>query len=187
MATAGPNSPGTLANDATFGVNSWSNVANAGASDDVYATSSSMSGQSTNYLKATNFGFAIDAGATINGITVGIEKKCSAGADTTDSRVRIVKGGTIGATERASGVAWGTTDAYTTYGGSSDLWGETWTPADINATTFGVVIAGSSSNAMSRQLSVDHIRITVDYSLPGGNPSKLSGKLSSSQLSGKLG
>ena len=42
-----------------------------------------------------------------------------------DYAVRIIKGGTIGSTDRASGTAWSSSSAYTTYGSSSDLWGET--------------------------------------------------------------
>src|SRR3989344_5212889 len=62
-----------------------------------------------------------------------------------DHRVRIIKGGAIGSTDKASGTAWPGSLAYTTYGGASDLWGETWTASDINASTFGVAISAYGS------------------------------------------
>lgn len=55
-------SPGTLADDAAVGTVAWSNPSNAASSNDSYATASGAGG-TTHYLKATNFGFAIPAGA----------------------------------------------------------------------------------------------------------------------------
>jgi len=139
----GPNNPGTMADDATVGTQSWSNVDNAKVSDDTYAGAillfegfdviensiklvkdGAISGNDkstgaavsvtesyisyggasdlwglswdaadinandfgvvgswrdvaviSHYLNATNFGFNIPAGATINGILVEIEQK----------------------------------------------------------------------------------------------------------------
>lgn len=122
-------------------------------------------GVDSHYLKATNFGFSIPSGATINGIVAEIEKKTDAGSDTTDKRVRIIKGGTIGSTDKSSGTAWETSDATSTYGSSSDLWGETWSHSDINGSTFGVAIAAGTSMAMMRTASVDNIQITVHYTI----------------------
>lgn len=73
MATQGPYSPGTMADDSTVGTVTWVNPDNAKASDDVRAIM--YYGGSSHYLKATNFGFSIPAGATINGIVVEIEKR----------------------------------------------------------------------------------------------------------------
>ena len=50
------------------------------------------------------------------------------------------------------------------YGTTSDLWGTTWTPADINASNFGVALsANSSGTGATRTASVDYIQITVTY------------------------
>jgi len=68
MAIQGPNNPGTMADDSTVGISSWQDINNAIIED---GTPSSTSGKNeqTHYLKATNFGFSIPSGATINGIT----------------------------------------------------------------------------------------------------------------------
>ena len=57
-----------------------------------------------------------------------------------DTTIKIVKSdGTIGTTNKGNNTALETTDTYRTYGGTSDLWGETWAASDINDGDFGVV------------------------------------------------
>jgi hypothetical protein len=92
--TAGPNSPGAVFNDVSFGTVAWTTPGNAAASDDAYAQSA-PGGSSSNYLEATNFSLGVPASAIIQGIEVGIEKTASADLGPNfivDSRVRIVKG-----------------------------------------------------------------------------------------------
>jgi len=118
------------------------------------------------YLRASNFGFSIPTGATINGIKVEIEQALDTGANAIESAVRIVKAdGSIGTTNKSTGATVPSSDTYVTYGGASDLWGETWTSTDINDTDFGVVfsVSGTAGNTL-----VDHVRITVYYSTTQG-------------------
>jgi hypothetical protein len=56
--------------------------------------------------------------------------------------------------------AWPDQDTYEVYGGPTDLWGTTWTLADINATNFGVAFKADADNSIG---SVDQVRITVYY------------------------
>lgn len=166
----GPNNPGTAATDTTSGSNSWSDPNNSFSSDDNRATAWMSSGFDTYYLKATNFGFSIPPNATVLGITATIEKSFFVGmwGDAEDKAVRIVKNDTIGSTDRSSATAWSSTDATTTYGGSSDLWGETWTANDINQSTFGIVIrAGCVGGSCDGTARVDHIQLSVAYQIPG--------------------
>jgi len=169
MAQTTATSPATTVNDTTVGISAWTNPNNSQVSDNVYATNLLSDGEegtaTSNYLKATNFGFSIPSGSTINGILVEIEAKSSA-STLTWTNVRAVKGGTISATTKAgttNGIT--TTEAYSsipTTGASTDLWGESWTAADINASTFGVV--GQIGDPITpRSASIDHIRITIDY------------------------
>jgi hypothetical protein len=140
-------------------------------SDDTYATASTtIRASTTHYLKATNFGFSIPSGATINGILVEIERKKTGSALIKDSSVKIVKSdGTIGSTNQADTVNdWPTSDTYKSYGSSSDLWGETWAYSDINDIDFGVVLSDTQGKYMVA--SVDHIRITVYYTAGEGSP-----------------
>jgi hypothetical protein len=163
---AGPNSGAAFTNVAIAGSNkSWINTGNAASSNNNYATYGSLSGSSpsySDYLQATDFGFSIPNAVSVTGIVVEVERS-DPSQRTADYRIRIVKGGTIGATERSSGAAYSAADGYQTYGNSGDLWGETWTDADINAANFGVAIAAIRTVNGSNAGQVDHIRITVYY------------------------
>ncbi len=136
---SGARSAGTLADDATVGSVAWTNPSNAQTSDDVYTTSTGI-GVVSHYLKATNYGFSIPSTATINGIYVELEKK--AANTVTDNEIKIIKAnGVLGNTNKLSGSTWPISDTYSTYGGSADLWGESWTYADINDADFGVAVS----------------------------------------------
>lgn len=168
MTTQGPNSPSTIVDDGSIGSVAWSNAGNAAASDDSRAIASvrSQSGAS-HYLKATNFGFSIPSGSAIDGITVEIERGSDANLQVNDNAVRIVKNGSIGTTDK-SGSNWANIDTYATYGGTEDLWGESWTVADINASTFGVAISAACGAPVFREARVDHIRISIHYTEGAG-------------------
>src|SRR5262245_33339365 len=103
----GPNSPGTVVSDSSFGTNPWFSPGNAAVSDDTYAFDF-LGGSVTEYLKATGFGFAIPAGGVIKGIRVDVEKSRGGGLSgiISDARARIVKGGVVGATDRSDVNLW---------------------------------------------------------------------------------
>ena len=171
MATQGPLSPGTVVNDTGVGTVAWSSPGNATASDNVRASASVPTTASSNYLKATNFGFTLPAGAIINGIKLEIEKQ-AVSLDVLDNRIRLVKGGVIGTVDRNNGSAWPGTDTYVTHGSSSDLWGDTWTASDINDTGFGFAASCTNNDAITISCLIDHGRITITYT-PGSTISLL--------------
>ena len=164
MANTAATSPGTMADDATVGTVAWTNPNNAKVSDNIYSTIADQDGDvTTHYLKATNFGFAIPTGATIDGIVVEIERKDSGANDWRDSRISIVKAnGTIGTTNKSTSAFWSTIEGYVSFGGATDKWGETWTEADIEDIDFGVVFSAYQYSS-GTSISVDHIRITIYY------------------------
>lgn len=165
--STGYESPGTVVDDAAVGTAIWSTPTNAKTSDNVYtASAGGRYGATSHYLKSTNFGFSVPTGATVDGIIVQIERKPNNPNVISDSRVSIVKAtGAIGTTNKKIAGYWPTTEAYYTYGSSSDKWGETWTSANINDADFGVVL--STSMAANAVATVDHVRITVYYTVPG--------------------
>jgi len=162
----GPNNPSSVVNDASFGTQPWLDPQNAAISDDMYAFFNLTVHEfvvSSQYLKATGFGFAIPDGNVIQGIEMRLERT---GVSAFDQNVRIVKGGAIGATNKALPPdpphEWlGPGDLVKTYGGNGDLWGETWSPADINSTVFGVAVSAFAVD--SGFGGVDSISITVFY------------------------
>jgi len=168
MATAGPNSGSTFADDAGVGTVAWTNPGNAAASDDSRAEAT-LTGTHSHYLKATGFGFSIPAGATINGITVEIERHYTT-IGVFDNRIRLVRAGTIESTNKTIGAWPNGTDAYQTAGSSSDLWGSSWSSTDINDSGFGVAIAATGFGPGAGTAKIDHIRITVNYTVGGVIP-----------------
>lgn len=162
---------GTGANDTSVGSVAWGSPEVITADDSSFALATAGNNL-TNYLKATNFGFTIPSIATVDGIEVIIGDRASAeigglSGPVTDSAIRIVKGGVIGSANKSEGASWpiATTETVT-FGSSTDLWGETWTPADINSSSFGVVISAQGGGTNAAPV-VDYISITVHYSLPG--------------------
>lgn len=161
--------PYTAADDATVGTITWVNPNNIKEAGSVYSTITLGSAQVSHYLKATGYAFTIPVGATINGIEVYVLRKASlssGAANIKDSQVKVVKSdGTIGATNRATTtLAWPTSDTYAVYGSSVDLWGETWSAADINDVDFGMVISGVGTTAATSPVgSIDVVYIAVYY------------------------
>lgn len=163
MATAGPNSPGTTATVAITNGADWANTDNVKVSDNTYATATvlSLSPYTTDFIVAKNFGFAISATAVIMGITVEIEAKNTADKNcyvyVTKNGITTIGSATINVT---------TTEQYLTAGSSASLWTTTWTYAEINAATFGVMFQAIGAAGTTNDYSVDHIRVTVDYIEP---------------------
>lgn len=111
----GPNIAGVGTNDSAVGSVAWSNPSNITADDGSFAESANG---------------AFDGGADIQDYVISL----------------ILADGTISSTNKSTGAYWPTGSfAYSTYGSSSDLWGETWTAEDINDANFGVVVQTRAS------------------------------------------
>jgi MSHA biogenesis protein MshQ len=156
--------PGSCVNATGIGTVAWapSPTTNVNASDNLYATAT-VNG-TTNYLKCTGYNFSIPSTATILGVVVNVERNSSSTSRTTDGAMRLVKAGVIGTVDRSTTTTWTTTDVVQAHGASNDLWGTTWTPADINSATFGAAFAAKTTR--SRTVSVDHMPVSVTYSTP---------------------
>ena len=157
--TQGPLNPASCANNASIGSKAWSPTAfPAMVSLDVNLA------QVSNYLLCSGYGFSIPAGSTIDGITVSINRSANQAGCCQDAAVRIVKNGTIGATDRSNVANWPTVAGSQAYGNAADLWGNTWTVADINAATFGLALAATGNNGSGLPaLTVNSIAVTVTY------------------------
>ena len=170
VVTSQTGNPGACASVGGIGTEAWSNPGNAGANGGGDATVV-LDGDTSNWLRCLNYSFSIPAGATILGIELNVERRSdrttNGGSD--DAGVRLVKAGVIQPTDYQTDADYGTaTNVVETYGGANDLWGNTWTPADINAANFGAVFAATkpSGGGPAHTVSVDFMSITVYYSLP---------------------
>jgi hypothetical protein len=168
--TVGPNNAGTGTNVNGPGTISWSNPGNITTAGSPYATASLTTSANSEYLEGTGYGFSIPTNATISGIQVTINRQSSAntgGNSINDVTVSLIKGGTITGSNKATTTDWPTSLGTATYGGTSDLWGTTWTPADINASNFGVALSAvNQSSFSSRTATVDYMQISVTYTAP---------------------
>jgi hypothetical protein len=152
------------------GTLAWSNPENAKVSDEAFATVERATTTGfTQWLKATQFGFAVPSAATIIGIQLAIQRKQARAGEgnAVDRGVRLVKAGTVMSTaDKSSAAPWPLGDLFAFYGGPEDLWGTTWTPEDVNAVGFGaalVVALNPKPVSFNVTAYVDCFQITVYY------------------------
>lgn len=152
----------------------WTSPTNTAAEDGLFATCSiPASGACGSSHTVTALGFAIPAGATVNGIEVSYKQKCSANAScstsTADGGAVFITGCTGTSNNNGDAMAWTTTNATSSLGSASDMWGLTCTVAQVNATAFGVKSdVVNISTTSSRTASIDYIAVTVYYTPAGG-------------------
>lgn len=176
MATEGPRYPGTTASLANAGssenANAWTNTGNIAADDGTEASITAATYDSpdiSELLVASNFGFTVPDDSTIVGITVEIDRRDQAIGAASDNRVQLAKGTTfaslVGNNKADTALDWPTSSTVKTYGANNDLWGATWTPAEIRASSFAVMLS-VQADAANTDIFVDFLRVTVDYTPP---------------------
>ncbi len=171
----GPLFPTAGSNNTGVGAFPWINPTNIYSNNNLFASSNlGMLGVS-NYLQATGFGFSIPEDATISGIQVTVGRYSQNG-DVRDFSVRLLKEGSVAGSDKATGTYWPGTEVPAVYGGASDLWEVSWTPADINSGSFGTRVSGQNGSFSARVAYVDYITITVTYICPvPAQPGSISG------------
>ncbi len=163
-----PGTSGQRTPAATHTPNNWDTnaVGNVQSSNNIYA-SDGGDGDQQGY---SNFGFSVPANATITGIDVAAEAKSS---DTSGCEFRATlsaNGTTFSAPNGPDTLPLTGTDATLTFGGATDTWGRTWTPAEVNSNNLTVRVEGvdpGSSCSNGSVTSLDHLRVNVSYTTPG--------------------
>jgi len=172
--TLGPLSGSTFSDDNSVGDFPFNIPGNTIASDNTRSTASALLtllNGDTHYLKVTGFGFSIPSLAAVTGIRVDVEKSATGinvFATVKDNEIRLLKSNTPVGDNKADNTSWVGSDNYDIYGDTTDAWGTTWSPAEINASDFGVVFSAKIAGLLSLIPSarVDHIQITVFYIIP---------------------
>lgn len=172
---AGPNNPSVAYGVFSLGKPAWINLSNVflAGSQSTIATALLL-GDTTENMIIRGFGLSVPSTASICGIKVEIQKSRDGLKDNVqDGSVKIIKGGTITGTEHRYSLKWPRTDSIVTYGGSGDLWGTTWTYADINSANFGIAISASLKTNLTPLefltlpvlpiAKVNHAKVTVYY------------------------
>lgn len=156
---------GTVENDASTGTAAWANPENAKVQDGLYAKAT-LAEVSSKYLKATNFGLGpfVPTGATVKGIEFDVTLfNLVPAAAMADKAVRAVKGGAIGTTDKSNVGNWPTVLTLRTYGGPADLFGTTWTVANVIAANFGIAISAAPTGFFTVVPQIDSIAAAVTY------------------------
>lgn len=145
----------------------WTNPQNVELADGTPAIGSANGNDcgDTSDLYTTGFGFSVPPTAVINGITVQINRRAQDTASVGDFNVMLLSGGIQVGSNLAVGGNYSTATTTASYGGVSNLWGTTWTPTQINSSTFGSDYAISINTSGSHNTYVDFIQITVTYTL----------------------
>ncbi len=167
--------PASVINNNSTGSVSWSNATNVYSSNNAHATAGYTLGVlatvHSNYMMLEDLDMSIPAAVTICGIEVRFERKASGlgllGASVRDHTIRLLKNGNIVGTNKANtSTNWTGSDQTITYGSSSDLWGTTWTSADINAANFGLAFSAELRSGLAGlflSADVDNAIVTVYY------------------------
>lgn len=174
MASTGFTICGTGANDAGIGTQAWSNPGNVTADDASNASGAAADkDEQMNWLKGSNFGFSIPAGSTIDGIearlqAADVEESAVAGI----THVAIYKDDSTAGDDLETGetIVTATPTNYD-YGDSSELWGLSWTAAEINSSDFQLRISMNANNIsgfFAGDPVVDFLAVNVHYTESSG-------------------
>ena len=154
------------------GTKPWGNPGGITADDSSYASTAGVfyTTEGSYFLRATNFGFSIPSGATINGITATIRANASyydgfAGDYVYVTSVVLLKGGTRGGSDLSDSADIISSEASYVYGATNTLWGNTWSASDINSSNFGLdfQVVLVDTNGQGAYPFVDYIQLSIDY------------------------
>ncbi len=116
-------------------------------------------------LLADDLALNLPAEARVLGIQVDV-RRSSPGQRAADEGVYLIKAGQVVGLNLASPELWTEELQWVSYGGEAELWGEAWTPEDVNAPEFGVALSALyTEGAGNGRAYVDQVRITIHYCL----------------------
>lgn len=158
----------------------WNSETNIYTENSLNAVGPQLSGgASSERILTSLYSFNISAGYVVTGIEVKIKARSSIyscedeGGDeggstgkSWDKEVMLIKNGVVQAVSNKaypSTNLWSSNaDTVRTYGGPSDLWGNSWTSSDVNSSNFGVAFSYAGKN--KAYLNSDYISIKIYYS-----------------------
>ena len=150
----------------------WNYSERITADDSSYANKLVSQDFDSMQLIGYNFGFSIPDGATINGVVVTINAKASSADNIAlqngDAGVTLGSWDglffTANGDKKTDANLWTKSDVDYTLGTSSDTWGATLSPSDINDSTFAIKILVHAVNNNATAY-VDAVKITVYYTV----------------------
>lgn len=172
---------GTGTNDASVGdvpiTDPGDITANDGNNTGIVGGDRIQDAETSQRLKGTTLGnvFTIPTDATIDSIRCIIDIIDNRNKDEgTDLEVKLLKAGVVVGTDQSKAGTVPGTQTEITYA-PGGLWGTTWTPAQINATDFGLAWRGDTvtgSVGERFEVGIDHFTIVVIYT-PAASTSRI--------------
>lgn len=168
---AGPLVPNNFSSNGSGA--SWGNLAGVQAIDNnpgyvdlaQFPNCSSFLCYHSNIASLSNFGFNIPLNATITGVQLDITQRVnSPGGGIHDSVLTLALNGIAMGNNKANASNWSDTPQNQSYGSSTDTWGNTLTPADVNNSAFGVLYE-ITNTSYDQAASVDYLTMTVYYQI----------------------
>ena len=147
------------------GGTSWTSPGNVASSNNAYATFQIPGQAYSDWIRIYNFNCGISAGATINGIELKIERKSEHYGVHRDDDVTLAAGFSAKADKADFSTFYLMSDIIVSYGNSSDLWGTSWTPAEIN--DLNVFFSVANDACCNETVSIDHVQVCVWYTEAG--------------------
>lgn len=149
--------PTTASDDNAVGTVAWSDVLNVLLTDDSMASAVLLLGQQSHYIRVGGYNFFVPDAATVDGIRFSPERSANILSGAEDQVVKAVRSGTVVGDNKAQAGSWPSSDETVDIGGATDLWGATWTPAQVNSIEFVL----SVSALLGVTAKVDHTPATV--------------------------
>lgn len=125
-------------------------------------------GQFTGFLAGQGYGFSIPSGATILGVEVEMhwyDSNFNGGDHAKQDQIRLWHNGSPIGNNKSTYADIPICGCFTTFGGPTDLWGATLTPAIVNSSTFGAAFKAYhvDTGLTGSSIDIDAIRIRVYY------------------------
>jgi hypothetical protein len=139
----------------------WTNPGNITADDDTNAVCIFGAAGQGDDLKGSDFGFAIPGGATIDGFEVRAQLAENTNISYTYVNIGI-DDSTLGTSKNPAQALSGILTDYD-QGGAADLWGLTWTPAEVNSADFQVRIRVTNNTAGGDAGVCDAVWVNVHF------------------------
>jgi len=117
----------------------------------------------SNLANFSNFAFSIPSNATIAGIILEANQRVSSpGGGIRDSVMLLALNGTALGSDHSDPSYWLDTPTMNSYGDSTDTWGYSWTPAEINDIGFGLLYR-VTNDSYDQPASLDYLAMTIYY------------------------
>lgn len=149
----------------------WLNPGRITANDNSDAGGERVDSETTQRLRSTTHGFTIPSDATIDGFIVTDEIIDPDDTAITDLEAKLNKAGVPVGADRLLTPIWGAR-LTRTHGGASDLWGTTWTPAEVNASGFGFSLRAIATGDRGEP-AVDHFTIECFFTPAAGDGARM--------------